>query len=581
MTLFNSVQKARSMIATMSRRGQVVAPTIFSPPYGGATYYGQAYNWEQVLHYKDWQFIAIQAWIREIAGGEALNLGRVRKRKDYQTGKAYEVRKALTQKALHGPRASHEFVPFDDDDPMLCLFERPNELDTPYDHWAYTVLFYCLTGAAHWWVMRNAHQMPVEMWVIPTHWMKLITRWGGGPLGYLVQSPWGASLTIPIDEVLSFYAHSPLNRYEGNSQQLAIAEWVDAYEASVRARLAQFKNGAIPNFHIALGDTFGDPDEAFLRRYYSKWFARFQGEDRTNMPVITGPDVEIKALGINPVDMAYEANESTGRDQTLAAYGVPKAIPGMEPPADTSGYAPQRAFTRFTINPVCKMFGERITQFLIRPTPGYEDGIGYWDDHILDDPERKLSELTQQYDRGIITANEFRAAMGHPPYRFGGDDPMINGAPVNWATGKKPAQPQGAEAEGTDGAALEGQVRQALRRDGDELPVVDKDEDNEPSPAPLPTTEYRYDIVENAEGDHYAEIYAFPSGRQVWRTPPYTGERGPSLAEAHAQRWIARRRHLLESKNMDASSGTSGGYVVPAERVVSVVATKKSLLRVK
>jgi HK97 family phage portal protein len=552
-----AIAKARASIGALNARGRTVYPKLFSPPYGGATYFGQVYNWEQVLHFKQWIFSCIRAWIREVAGGEPLNVGRMRKRDQAQVVRAYSVKKALhgaVNKVIHGPKASHEFVPFDDDDLMLRLFEKPNELDTAYDFWAYTILFYCLTGTAHWWVMRNDWGVPVEMWVIPTHWAKLQTAWEGQPFSYLVQSPWGTNLQVPYDEVLSFHDHSPLNRYEGYGVLLAMGEWIDAYEAGVRARLAQYKNGAIPNFHIALGDTFGDPDESMLRRYYAKWFMRFQGEDRTNQPIITGPDVEIKPLGISPVEMGYQLSEETGMNQICSAFGVPKAILGLEPPADTSGYAPQRAFCRFAVNPTLKMFGERVTQFLIRKTPGYEDGVAYWDDHILDDPERKLTELTQQFDRGIITVQEFRNAMGHAPYPHGGDDPMINGSPLPWVTGKKQEQ---------EGPELEGQVREALGHDGYSMPTVDKEEEPD-----LRTTEYRTDTYANRDGDWVVDIWEYPSGRQAWRTPAYDRRRD---AQAHAERWVARRRHRLhkpEEQAMGTSSGTGGGFTVPPSPVV-------------
>lgn len=226
----------------------------------------------------------------------------------------------------------------------MQTFQKPNHWDVAYDLWAYTVLFYTLTGEAHWWVMRNRWGVPLEIWVIPTHWMRLVNYSNGEPAHYIVQSPWGIAQNIPYDEVVNFYWHSPLNRFEGYAVSLAISEWIDAYEASVRAQLAQYKNGAIPNFHVQLSDVYGDPDEAFLRRFYGKWFQRFQGEDRTNLPLITGSGVEVKPLSISPVDMNYIATDDNFRDKILAAYGVNKMIAGIEPSQDTSAYAPGRMF---------------------------------------------------------------------------------------------------------------------------------------------------------------------------------------------------------------------------------------------
>lgn len=427
---FHVEHRCRADAGRSHTRSQGVYASV--APYGGATYFGQAYRWQQVLHYKQWTFIAIAAWIREIAGGAPLNLGRIKQR----NGKGSKGRFKRVLKNLGGPKSHHEFEPYDDDDPMVRLFEQPNEFDVQYDLWAYVTLFYCLCGEVYLWVMRDVYGMPRELWVIPTHWLRLCTANDGNPSHYSLQSPWGALTDVQFDEVVVLRMHSPLNRFEGNAVSLAIAEWIDAYEASVRARLAQYKNGAIPSFHVALGDTFGDPDEAFLARFYSKWFQRFQGENRTNLPLITGPDVDVKALGISPVEMGYVANEDQYRDMTLAAYGVPKAVVGLEPTNDTSAYAPQRQFCRFTINPTLCYFGQVFTTKVIRKTPSYEDGVAYWDDRVVDDPERKQREIESRFTRGNITPNEERALWGAEPFPHGGDNPFVGGVEVPWVTGK-------------------------------------------------------------------------------------------------------------------------------------------------
>lgn len=344
------------------------------------------------------------------------------------------------RKALGGPKVHQDFEPYDDDHPLVRLFQRPNHHYVAYDLWAYHMLFKGLCGQVHWWVMRNGFGVPVELWVIPTHWMRLETDSNGVPVSYAVQSPWGQLQHVPYDQVVSFYDHSPLNLYEGMAVTQAISEWVDSYEAQVRARLAMFKNGGAPAFHVALGQSYADPDEAFLARYYSKWMSRFQGEDNWNKPLVTGPDIEVKSLGVQPDQVPFKDGEDQGRDMTLAAYATPKGVLGIEPSSDVSAYAPQRQFVRFKINPELKYVGEVSTEKVVKPTPGHEDGVFFFDDHVIDDPEQQLREIQAKWEKGAITPNEIRAMFGDEPWEYGGDDPVLNGAPVNWATGKNPEQ---------------------------------------------------------------------------------------------------------------------------------------------
>lgn len=386
----------------------------------------------------------------------------------------------MKRKALGGPKEHEDFEAWDRDHPIVELFSVPNLLDCSYDLWAYTTLFYLLTGWANWWVMRNSFGVPVELWVIPTHWMRLVTGRDGMPEAYAIQSPWGTLQYAAYDDVLSFYDHSPLDRYEGYSIPLMIGDWLDAYEAMVRSRSAQNFNGAIPAFHVSLSDEYVDPDEAMLNRYYSKWFARFQGPDRAGLPLITGPGVEVKALGITPVEMDYVNMENQYRDMMLAALRVPKGVLGMDPASDTSAWAPQNQFTRFAINPFLTLLGQRITHGLLRRTPNLDDGICFWDAHAIDDPATLRNNLQMEIANKLTTPNEARVELGREPYPFGGDNPIdvTTGQELNWATGGQ--QPEHAELEASFQRAAG--RRLAIENDPDHPMVVDKDDEEAVGP---------------------------------------------------------------------------------------------------
>jgi hypothetical protein len=442
-------------------------PRAFAPPYGGGAYFGQAYRWEQILHYKYWIFVGIQAWIKQIAGASFPNIGKIKK-KDASSKKAIK-------KALGGPRDHQEFEPYDDEHPLVRLFHNPNAPDVSYDLWAYHILFKKLTGSAHWWVIKNGFGVPVEIWVIPTHWMRLHTDRDGMPMGYTVQPPWASIQWVPYEDVVSFYEHSPLNRYEGHAVTQAIAEWIDVYESTMRTWLATFKNGAAPAFHVELDESYGDPDEAFLSRLYAKWFQRFQGEDRSNLPFITGPGMKVTPFGIKPTEVGYETSEARIRDNTLCALTVPKVIVGLQ---DSMTYgalvAALNSFFTLAINPELLYTGQICSEKIIKPCD--PEGAMFWDEQKIIDPSDMREDLRMQVEKGIRSPNDARTVLGIPPYPNGGNNPLIAGVEMPWA--------EDAEADKDLETAMREQLGEAPESDEEAVPPGEEGAEVSPSSAP-------------------------------------------------------------------------------------------------
>lgn len=543
--------------------------------------------------------MAIRAWIREIAGGPPPKTGRVRLKSEAGRREA-SLRGAVVRKALGVLKDHHEFEPYDDDHPYVRLLDQPNALDVAYDLWAYSTLFLKLTGEAHWWLMRHqVTRIPVEVWVIPTHWMRLLTDSEGRPLAYEVQSPWGRMADVPFGDVVSFRDHSPLNRYEGHSVSQAIGEWIDSYESLIRFRLAVWKNGAVPSFHIALGGSYQDPDEAFLSRFYARWFQRFQGEDRSGLPVITGPDVEIRGLdGHRPADAlaASDASEEHIRDQTLAAYEVPKAAVGLvEGMTYGSVEGVRYQFREFSVNSLLSYMGQVITHKVQRPTPGWEDGVTFWDKRLPDDPDYLLRKQDQHLRNGVMSVNEARTEDGREPWPYGGDDPSVQStgsAQVGWYTGKKPEEldlnqaqrlEQGKEGGGTPGVTAgpdggAGGVAADDRAAGDGVPAgrgppAHEEEEEKQLPGAVLRWHRTPDGGLEARGRHRWYI---ERGRDARGQPtgyalhlngaPHDQARAVGLLKQIAEEHEGRAdEHTVVRQALGAGSGAGGGYLIPQE----------------
>lgn len=542
------VQAVRKAWANAAATRGPQMPLLFQPPPGGSSYFGRGYRWQQVMHYKYWSFVALKAWVREIAGGEHPLIGRVTRKTS--------VHKVPVRKALGGPKQHHIYVPYDDDHPLVQLFERPNDSDVAYDMWAYHTVFFGLCGSSHWWVRRNGFQIPKQIWVIPTHWMQLEVDGAGMPYRYYVQSPWGQAMYIPYDEVVSFYEHSPLEpRYGGWAVSQAVAEWIDSYESLIRMRLAVWKNGAVPSFHVMLGESYADPDEQYLARFYAKWFARFQGEDKSGLPLVTGADVQVKSIeGHRPADAlaASNASETQIRDQTLAAYGVPRAIVGLTENGTWSGVEAEKdAFRQFSVNSLLTYMGQVLTQKVVRTTPGCEDGVLYWEDRCTGDADYRLREEEQHLKLGVTTVEEIRTKHGLEPYPNGGRNPFVEGTEMPWVD------------------AGEAKSNPPLGREPD--PLTPAPVDDELAPKSLRKRKRSGDndeVVLRAPDGRYVESYNETAWAFVFTKARFDAMRFTRADADRVARMDSRfsrhglRTETLTFKAMGESNGSAGGYLV-------------------
>ncbi len=565
-----AIQKARTWTANVkpqkygSQSAFVpnLAPRVFSPPPSGGQYYGAAYRWEQALHFSFWSYCAICTWIKLIAGGSPPNFGQIRAKTP-----AEKKRLHIHRKSLGGPLEHEEFEPYPHDHAIRRVFNNPNGPDVAYDLWAYHTLFKQLMGISYWWVIRNAYNVPVEIWVVPPHWVTMRTGYDGTPDYYLVQSPWGYTMHIPYDEMVTFVSHSPLNRYEGYAPSLAGSTWIDVYESMTRTQLATYKNGAIPSFHVQLGESYVDPSDDLLARIYAKWFAKFQGEDNAGKPLITGPDMEIKPLGVSPDKLMFNELEESSIVKTLALYGMSKAALGL---TDGMTYGSVEAALGqvflMSVNPELHYTGQVVTEKVIKPCDEY--GVCFWDERTSHDPEMVRKDISEKLASGRITYNEARALDGNQPYPHGGDNPMVNGQEMPWVKEVPKDQQEAKEVEQAFGRAYgkpvhddgDGIMDDTFLQDAEELRDTEPDE-VEKADVPAVGSRISWDqgdytllgIVQRVKPDGWLET----------RVTSSTEEDSKDIGRLY----VVDPAKCQVQKTLGESSGAAGGYLVPEQRL--------------
>lgn len=408
--------------ARPGRGRRPVGPYVMSTGLmGGGTTMGWPGGWTQdrielVLHFRHWTFISVRAICQEIAGLSP-RVAVVRSGAS-RTERHFHATSNRFQKSLRAVQDNEQITDVGSDHPLCRLFQKPNAWDVAADLWYELIMFLELTGNGYLWVVPNRAGLPQELWVIPSHWVW--PRLGPAGIKFYEVRPFigPGTLHFPPEEIIHLRWKSPIHKIDGWSAQQAGSEWIDAAESVDRSRFYQFKNGCFPIGNLELGEQYNDPDDQDLERIYAKFFARIQGEQNYGRPIITPPGAKYTPLTISPAEMAYVQSADQLRDWTLALFGVPKEIAGIQDAgSEIAMYGPLVQFTQRTIAPKLRYLGQVLTRFLAdRYDPFTPDLRVWWDDPAPTSPDQINRDLDLDARYGQITSEEYRAVRGRRPY---------------------------------------------------------------------------------------------------------------------------------------------------------------------
>lgn len=336
----NIIRGFQSQVSKRATKGERVLSSLF--PNRGIGWPG---GWgedrlEQVLHLKNWTYVAIDAIACKIAQmipnmayvhtrripGKTQKYGESKIGSFGGTnvvdgmGHSFLTTGAYHRKALSVIKPHEELEPLPHDHLCRRLIEEPNAVDTAYDLLYEMDMFLELCGVAYLWAVPSKLGNPCELWTIPSHWVW--PRTGGGQyvqpdnafadrlIQYYEVRPWGGLgsaglLRFPPNEVIMIPFKSPINKLSGYSKLTAGDQWIDSEESISKSRWSQFQNQARPELWMELGEGYNDPNDARIARIEAKFMNKYQGEGNYGKPIITPPGAKLNVLSFNPTEMAY------------------------------------------------------------------------------------------------------------------------------------------------------------------------------------------------------------------------------------------------------------------------------------
>lgn len=415
----------RSAIRPMFRKG--IGDRVFASTLPGYSSFGNSQGWsgvssEQVLHFRHWFYIGLNVICNSVAELHP-NLGYVTPAKESKHNPAaHRFKQWRYEKSIHQIKPHEEIEHVEPSHPLYQLIENPNAWDTGGfgDLMYELVMFLKLTGKAYLWTVpselgvRTGRNTPMELWVIPSHWVRPVFE-NGVLVRYEIRPLTGVGvLNFPPEEVIPFRFKSPLDKFDGWSPLQAGGEWVDASDSVDLSRFFSFKNGCFPMGSLELSPEYNDPDDSDIERIYSRIFSRLQGETKYGLPLILPPGAKYNPLMINPTEMAYTDSADQLKDWVLSLLNVPKELVGLQPVGgELSWYAPMLMFCRRTLQPLLRYIGNVLTRSLC---PRWDDEMRlWWDDPTPDNPEQVAKTLQQDFTNGVLTVDEYRAVRGYEP----------------------------------------------------------------------------------------------------------------------------------------------------------------------
>lgn len=437
-----------------ARMASMFAPGGWVSGSGAAAWQGDRY--QQVLRYQGWTYIGVRTICEAFAGlpahvGFARDDAYAEKLKD----RGHKFLDPQSRRKAIVAQQSDEIETATKNYPLVRLLANPNDPDVGWTFRYRTMLYLELTGNAYWWKIRNMLGQVVQMYVVPSHWMRAI----GGETT-LVDSyeirPFGGSsrmttTTVPASDVVHFSYPGPLSIIDGWSPLQASALWSDTAQSIDVARLADMKQGTRARLIIGLDPKFGTPDAEVINRMQSRLEERICGEVNSGRPTVLEGGIVPHLLNRNPAEMDYvDSSNQVSRDWTLAIHGVSKTIPGITEDVNYAGFVASLArFCNGTIKPKLTMIGEISTEKLAHEFD--PSALIYWPDPTPPDADQVNRDITTDVAASAVAPNEVRKLRGREAFPYGGDDPLLplGVSPSGWATGDIP-EPEPVGFEGDD-----------------------------------------------------------------------------------------------------------------------------------
>jgi HK97 family phage portal protein len=265
----------------------------------------------------------------------------------------------------------------------------------------------------------------------------------------------GRSVTLPPETVLWARFIHPTDDYDGLSPLRAGELPATTDLTAVKMNLALLRNqarpaGVLTTEQIVPVPVFDKIKEQFLEEQ--------QGAEKSGKPLLLQAGLTYQAIGLPPKEMEYLKGREFTRDEIFAIYRVPPTVAGVPSANYATAMVEERRFWEQAVRPTLDTLCGFIDSFMFP-----DDAVTLKPDlsgvlALQEDASQREARLKDRFDRGIISANEWREEIGKPTVP-GGDQRYMPYSLVPVGTDGVPQPPGGTLDDGDteDDAPMEAQ----------------------------------------------------------------------------------------------------------------------------
>ena len=295
---------------------------------------------------------------------------------------------------------------------FLELMQNVNPFFNASDLMELTVLDMDLTGEAYWYVVRGKAGQPVELWPVPSIYMKAVPgKTMAKFIDHYAYQRGKVEQFLSTDEILRFAYANPSNHLQGFSCMRGV---VDAVYSNLK--MNEYEEALFGN-KARTGGVFeseADVAPAEVDRMRTEIDSRYTGNANAGRPFMLPPGVKWTKDSMTNEEMSFIEGRKMTREEICAGFDVPIAL--LDPESIRANVdGAQYYHAKYGIAPRLRKIEEKVNEKLL---PMFDDsGVLFcaFENPVPEDKASELAERTGYVGAGIMAINEARADMGLEP----------------------------------------------------------------------------------------------------------------------------------------------------------------------
>ena len=306
--------------------------------------------------------------------------------------------------------------------PLSQLLRKPNPQMGQGELLQYHETYKAIGGNSYWYKVRSAAGRVVQL--IPLNDSQINPVAGTMlPIDYYeLNNGTGRPERIEAADIVHFkWMIDSLQPWRGLAPLMAVAREVDSDNEATRYLFALLKNDAVPRLAVTIPAANGPISQDDKARLRSEWQERYGGDNR-GTPVFLEGGMDIKTVGLNLQELAFEALHRIPEARIAAAFRVPAVLAGLNVGLEQMTYSNVdgmlKHFVRNTMIPQWRMDEEELTADLLPDFGGRDDEVVGFDisqvQALAENVKEKRTWVDGAIGRGYMLVNEGRAQIGLP-----------------------------------------------------------------------------------------------------------------------------------------------------------------------